>query len=183
MDLDITKCLEKKDIVALINKNKEPSKEGVEHRAKEKRRKHRNGVNPKRKRTNFNVWKDVIPERMDLFPENIDGTRIIITKFNPGHKQRMKSTQDRRRWGVWFTCNVKGFAGVRRKATCLGSHVCINEECGYRSFYGKPNNVIFDSTGKLSNIRFVDCFIGPFLPIRRSYKTSSVRSEKFSYPP
>ena len=63
--------------------------------------------------------------------------------------QRLRSTLDGR---PWKTSSRKGFIGLRRKPSCLGSFQCVNENCAFLKYYGKQNRLPFNPANQACSV-------------------------------
>eukprot|EP00111_Clytia_hemisphaerica_P016492 TCONS_00048875-protein len=76
----------------------------------------------------------------------------------------MKSSNDGRPWGERVSSRTEehGKKGARKKAKCLGSYVCKNDNCLFYRYYNKPNKLHFKKQSKTCKIcgtigEFVEC--------------------------
>ena len=133
LSLDISKCVEKIDLVELTLEARVSSDcyyEKYEHWINEnisngKTLRRRSKVDP-------GIWKNVFPEDVEELLFNIDGTCVFHLNFQKD--ERMKSTKDGRPWNAWVTSNSKAYPGVRRKTTCSASFKCANWKCMFRQY-------------------------------------------------
>ena len=88
-------------------------------------------------------WFDCDLTDVESLPYDIDGTYIYQLKFDM--TQRMRSTLDGRPFS-------KEFKGLRRKASCLGSFQCVNENCAFLKYYGKQNRLQFNPANQAYNV-------------------------------
>ncbi|XP_066916243.1 uncharacterized protein [Clytia hemisphaerica] len=101
---------------------------------------------PRKKSTHKDSWSFCPTIEIDKLPYNIDGDCIYQLPFDA--KKRMKSSTDGRPWDEWVTSNSVKHNGRRRRANCLGSPVCLNDECTFLKFYNKRNRIQFTKSNK-----------------------------------
>uniref|UniRef100_A0A7M5VFQ3 Uncharacterized protein n=1 Tax=Clytia hemisphaerica TaxID=252671 RepID=A0A7M5VFQ3_9CNID len=101
---------------------------------------------PRKRSTHKDSWSFCPTIEIDKLPYNIDGDCIYQLPFDA--KKRMKSSTDGRPWDEWVTSNSVKHNGRRRRANCLGSPVCLNDECTFLKFYNKRNRIQFTKSNK-----------------------------------
>ncbi|XP_031574294.1 uncharacterized protein LOC116308074 [Actinia tenebrosa] len=102
-------------------------------------------VDMKRRKLSPSLWVGYEKTEVEVLPFDIDGTCSYRMKYDKD--ALMKSSQDGRPWKKWVSSSRAGFNGVRRLATCSGTHQCNNTRCPYIHSYFKPNKVNFQSQG------------------------------------
>ena len=143
--LDTNKCIEKKDLVDLIMHKKKSSNSEKNGKYSESNNKESSSYAEKRKsRCHESEWFDCGLTDVENLPYDIDGTCIYQLNFDM--TQRMRSTLDGRPYKTWVTSSRKGFNGIRRKASSLGSFQCVNENFAFLQYYGKQNRLQFNPT-------------------------------------
>ena len=90
----------------------------------------------------FPAWffEGISPKWVSALPEDINGTCFYKIKVKGDDWHR--ATRDKCHF-VMHTTSCKGFSGIRRIGTCLGSFVCRNNQCPFvlTSHDRKPNKV------------------------------------------
>ena len=172
---DISGCLEKSELVEMIRKvlpsaptsSHPPSRTPTPSTSKDssrssnsKRRKHRKSDNPRRHFVPFSTWNGIAPIRVDNVPEDIDETVVYVQQINDANKW-LKELRDRRNWDTIVTLKKrKGFDGLRRRTTCLGSFHCVNGKCKFKQLTNRVNSVqwVGDKCGTCGErMRLIEC--------------------------
>ena len=89
------------------------------------------------------IWNNIPSEKVEKLPYNINGTCIYQLKFD--RDNRMLSSKDGRPWKKYYPSVRKGFAGLRRLATCKGSPKCLNTACSYKQQFMSNNRHHFQN--------------------------------------
>ena len=150
--LDTSKCTEKKDLVDLIvHKKKSPSSE-KDGKYSESNSKESSPytIEKRTSRCHESEWFDCNLTDVENLRYDIDGTCIYQLKLDM--TQHMRSTLDGRPWKTWVTSSRKGVDSIRRKASCLGSFQCVNENCALLKYYSKQNKLQFNPTNQACSV-------------------------------
>lgn len=170
-DVDISRCLEKSEIVnniiPCLNEKRygdlaetsdktidcvviesdslsdQSSEVDDKNYEETKKRAHRRAQDPSRQKCNMSMWQSVEKSFVERLPPDINGLVAYRLSFDP--KQRMQSSKDGRPWATWVTSKRKGFGGTRRTARCNGGHKCENMKCPFLTLYNKNNRLQFEA--------------------------------------
>ena len=144
MGADISKCIEKKDLIAAIKSLDELNAEDNEDSESDKRCTSTTYYKKKKlsSRTNEIIWFNSQFEEKDEIPYDIDNACVYVLPFDSQNK--MSSSKDGKKWKVWTTSSQCAFNGVPRKACCSGSFRCNNQNCAFLKFYQEINCLQFN---------------------------------------
>ena len=93
-----------------------------------------------KKHLNMKLFKNVEPEVINKMPWNPNGNKIYI--INCKEEYWHKRQCDGKFWS-FSPSSRKGFVGVRKFGKCLGSFICLNDECPAYTTEGICNEIDF----------------------------------------
>ena len=100
------------------------------------------------KKNHLNTWKfqRMEPSDVDEVPYRITGTHIL--RLDVDDKEKMMTRAQDGRWWHFSDSTKKGFTGIRKFGTCMGSRACPNISCLKVVGDGIVNNSDFKKKGK-----------------------------------